>query len=236
MLEIRDVNVYYGKAQALSNLSMCIEEGEIVSVIGANGAGKTTIMKTIMGLVHPSTGEINFLDKNISKMQTHDVVDKGIIYVPEGRHIFPSLSVHDNLLIGAYLKNYTNKELKEKLEEQYMIFPKLRERMNQKGGSLSGGEQQMLAISRGLMAEPKLLMLDEPSLGLAPIIVDDIFRIIVKINEEKGIPILLVEQNAYMALEISNRAYVLELGVIVKEGDSAELRESPDIKKAYLGD
>ncbi len=236
MLEIKDINVYYGKAQALSNLSMCIEEGEIVSVIGANGAGKTTIMKTIMGLAHPSTGEINFMGKNISKMQTHNVVGNGVIYVPEGRHIFPSLSVYDNLLMGAYLKKYTNKELKEKLEEQYMFFPKLSERMNQKGGSLSGGEQQMLAISRGLMAEPKLLMLDEPSLGLAPIIVDDIFSIIVKINKEKGIPILLVEQNAFMALEISNRAYVLELGIIVKQGYSAELLESPDIKKAYLGD
>lgn len=236
MLEIKDINVYYRKAQALSNLSMCIEEGEIVSVIGANGAGKTTIMKTIMGLVHPATGEINFMGKNISKMQTHNVVQEGIIYVPEGRHIFPSLSVHDNLLMGAYLKKYTKNKLLDKIEEQYMLFPKLKERMNQKGGSLSGGEQQMLAISRGLMAEPKLLMLDEPSLGLAPIIVDDIFSIIVKINEKKRIPIILVEQNAYMALEISKRAYILELGVIVKQGDSAELLESPDIKKAYLGD
>jgi len=235
LLEFRDVNVYYGKAQVLSNVSMHIKEGEIVSVIGANGAGKTTIMKTIMGLVHPSTGEINFLGETISKMHTHEIVGKGIIYVPEGRHIFPGLSVHDNLLMGAYLKKYSNKELKEKLEEQYTIFPKLRERMHQKGGSLSGGEQQMLAISRGLMADPKLLMLDEPSLGLAPVIVDDIFEIIAKINKEKKIPILLVEQNAYMALEISNRAYVLELGVITKHGDSVDLRESPDIKKAYLG-
>lgn len=235
MLEIKNINVYYEKAQALTDVSMSVGEGEIVSVIGANGAGKTTIMKTIMGLVRSAAGEISFMDSKISKMKTHKIVESGIIYIPEGRRIFPGLSVYDNLLMGAYSKKHTAKELKEKVEEQFELFPKLKDRMNQKGGSLSGGEQQMLAIGRGLMGEPRLLMLDEPSLGLAPIIVDDIFNIILKINKDKKLPIILVEQNAYMALEISNRTYVLELGIIVKQGCSAELRESPDIKKAYLG-
>ncbi|MEN6316177.1 MAG: ABC transporter ATP-binding protein [Clostridiaceae bacterium] len=235
MLEIKNINVYYEKAQALTDVSMSVGEGEIVSVIGANGAGKTTIMKTIMGLVRSAAGEISFMGSKISKMKTHKIVESGIIYIPEGRRIFPGLSVYDNLLMGAYSKKHTAKELKEKVEEQFELFPKLKDRMNQKGGSLSGGEQQMLAIGRGLMGEPRLLMLDEPSLGLAPIIVDDIFNIILKINKDKKLPIILVEQNAYMALEISNRTYVLELGIIVKQGGSAELRESPDIKKAYLG-
>ena len=235
MLEIQNIDVYYGKVRALTEVSVSIKDGEIVSIIGANGAGKTTLMKSIMGIVHASTGSIRFMDRDITTMQTHKVVAQGIIYVPEGRRIFPDLSVYENLAMGAYAKHYSRQELQERIEEQYEFFPKLRERMSQLGGSLSGGEQQMLAIARGLMADPKLLMLDEPSLGLAPIIVEDIFRIIEQINQKKKLPILLVEQNAYMALETSNRAYVLELGNIMQKGPAAELLESPDIKKAYLG-
>lgn len=235
MLEIRAIDVYYGKVRALNSFSLSVEDGEIVSVIGANGAGKTTLMKSIMGLVHASKGSISFMGKDITKMQTHHIVEQGIIYVPEGRRIFPDLSVHDNLQIGAYSKRYSKQEFQERLEEQYEFFPKLRERMNQSGGSLSGGEQQMLAIARGLMADPKLLMLDEPSLGLAPIIVEDIFRIIVEINQKKKLPIMLVEQNAYMALETSNRGYVLELGNLIQQGSAKALLENPEVKKAYLG-
>lgn len=235
MLEIKNIDVYYGKVQALRDISVTVGEQEIVSVIGANGAGKTTLMKSIMGLVHAAAGEISFMGKNITKLEPHQVVKQGVIYVPEGRRIFPDLSVFDNLLMGAYSKRYSKAELADRIAEQYEFFPKLKERATQMGGSLSGGEQQMLAIARGLMADPKLLMLDEPSLGLAPVIVEDIFKIIVQINEKKNIPIILVEQNAYMALETSNRAYVLELGEVRQSGDAAELLESPEIKKAYLG-
>jgi len=235
MLEIKNIDVHYGKVRALTNVSVNVGDGEIVSVIGANGAGKTTLMKSIMGLVHASTGSITFMGEDITKQKTHRVVERGIVYVPEGRRIFPDLSVYDNLVMGAYSKRYSRTEFKERIEEQFAFFPKLRERSEQLGGSLSGGEQQMLAIARGLMADPKLLMLDEPSLGLAPIIVEDIFRIISEINQKMKLPIILVEQNAYMALETSNRAYVLELGNIVHQGDAAVLMESPEIKKAYLG-
>lgn len=235
MLEVKNIDVYYGKVQALRDISVTVGEQEIVSVIGANGAGKTTLMKSIMGLVHAAAGEISFMGKNITKLEPHQVVKQGVIYVPEGRRIFPDLSVFDNLLMGAYSKRYSKTELADRIAEQYEFFPKLKERATQMGGSLSGGEQQMLAIARGLMADPKLLMLDEPSLGLAPVIVEDIFKIIVQINEKKNIPIILVEQNAYMALETSNRAYVLELGEVRQSGDAAELLESPEIKKAYLG-
>ncbi len=235
MLEINNVDIFYGKAQALTNVSVCVGEKEIVSVIGANGAGKTTLMKSIMGLVHPTAGSITFKGENITKLAAHDVVKQGIIYVPEGRRIFPSLTVYENLFMGTYSKKYSKKEIEDKIEEQYEFFPKLKERMDQLGGSLSGGEQQMLAIARGLMADPKLLMLDEPSLGLAPIIVEDIFKIILDINSKKNIPIMLVEQNAYMALESSSRAYVLELGIVKQQGDASVLIEDDDIKKAYLG-
>lgn len=235
MLEIKNIDVHYGKVRALTNVSANIQAGEIVSFIGANGAGKTTLMKAIMGLSHASSGSITFQGENITKLPTHRVVERGIVYVPEGRRIFPDLSVYDNLTMGAYSKHYSRSEFKARIEEQFAFFPKLRERSGQLGGSLSGGEQQMLAIARGLMADPKLLMLDEPSLGLAPIIVEDIFRIISEINEKMKLPIILVEQNAYMALETSNRAYVLELGNVVHQGDAAYLMESPEIKKAYLG-
>ena len=235
MLEITDVDVHYGKVRALHNVSISVGDGEIVSVIGANGAGKTTLMKSIMGLVHVSNGTISFLNEDISKEKTHKIVEKGIVYVPEGRHIFPDLSVYENLYMGSYSRKYSKGELRDRIDQQYEFFPKLKERSTQLGGSLSGGEQQMLAIARGLMADPKLLMLDEPSLGLAPIIVENIFQNITDINQKMRLPIMLVEQNAYMALEASDRGYVLELGDICYAGRASELMESDEIKKAYLG-
>ena len=235
VLSLRDVDVYYGEVQALFGVSLDVYEKEIVSIIGSNGAGKTTTMRSIMGLRVPKNGSISFQGKDITKMKAHNVVKQGIIYVPEGRLVFPDLSVQVNLEMGAYSKSYSRKELNDKLEEQYALFPRLKERRNQLAGSLSGGEQQMLAIARGLMADPKLIMFDEPSLGLAPVIVDDMFDIIVRINKELTVPVLLVEQNAFMALSISNRTYVLENGVIATSGPSADLIESDEIRKAYLG-
>lgn len=235
VLSLRDVDVFYGEVQALFGISLDVYEKEIVSIIGSNGAGKSTTMRSIMGLRVPKNGSITFQGKDITKMKAHNVVKQGIIYVPEGRLVFPDLSVQVNLEMGAYSKTYTRKQLAEKLEEQYALFPRLKERKDQLAGSLSGGEQQMLAIARGLMADPKLIMFDEPSLGLAPVIVDDMFDIIVRINKELNVPVLLVEQNAFMALSISNRTYVLENGVMKTSGPSAELIESDEIRKAYLG-
>lgn len=235
ILSLNGIDVYYGEVQALFDVSIDVYDGEIVSIIGSNGAGKTTTMRSIMGLRHPKKGTIIFEDKEIQKLPTHKVVDEGIVYVPEGRLVFPDLSVEVNLEMGAYSKNYSKAELRAKMEEQFDLFPRLKERRNQLAGSLSGGEQQMLAISRGLMSDPKLIMFDEPSLGLAPVIVDDVFKVITRINKEKNIPVLLVEQNAYMALSISDRAYVLENGVIATSGKSQDLIESDDIRKAYLG-
>lgn len=235
ILTLDNIDVYYGEVQALFGVSIDVFDGEIVSIIGSNGAGKTTTMRSIMGLRHPKKGTITFNDTEIHKLPTHKVVDKGIVYVPEGRLVFPDLSVEVNLEMGAYSKNYTKAELAAKMEEQFELFPRLKERRTQLAGSLSGGEQQMLAIARGLMSDPKLIMFDEPSLGLAPVIVDDVFNVIVRINKEKNIPILLVEQNAFMALSISDRTYVLENGVITASGKSSELIESDDIRKAYLG-
>lgn len=235
VLSLRDVDVYYGEVQALFGISLDVYEKEIVSIIGSNGAGKTTTMRSIMGLRIPKNGTITFQGKDITKLKPHNVVKQGIIYVPEGRLVFPDLSVQVNLEMGAYSKPYNRKQLAEKLEEQYALFPRLKERKDQLAGSLSGGEQQMLAIARGLMADPKLIMFDEPSLGLAPVIVDDMFDIIVRINKELNVPVLLVEQNAFMALSISNRTYVLENGVMKTSGPSSELIESDEIRKAYLG-
>ena len=235
VLSLRDVDVYYGEVQALFGVSLDVHEKEIVSIIGSNGAGKTTTMRSIMGLRVPKNGTITFQGKDITRLKAHNVVKQGIIYVPEGRLVFPDLSVQVNLEMGAYSKPYNRKQLAEKLEEQFDLFPRLKERRNQLAGSLSGGEQQMLAIARGLMADPKLIMFDEPSLGLAPVIVDDMFNIIVRINKELNVPVLLVEQNAFMALSISNRTYVLENGVMKTSGPSAELIESDEIRKAYLG-
>ena len=228
-------DVYYGQIQALFDISLEIHEGEVISVIGANGAGKTTLMKSIIGLIPPKSGTITYRDEQIQALKAHQIVKRGISYVPEGREIFPGMTVLENLEMGAYTCNLTAREKNSKLEEMYELFPKLRERKKQKAGTLSGGEQQMVAIARGLMASPKLLMLDEPSLGLAPVIVDDVFDVITRISKMSKIPVLLVEQNAYMALVVSNRSYVLENGVISIEGDSKELLESDSIRKAYLG-
>ncbi|MBR5617948.1 MAG: ABC transporter ATP-binding protein [Oscillospiraceae bacterium] len=235
VLKLENIDVYYDEVQALFGVSLEIRENEIVSVIGSNGAGKSTTMRAIMGLRPPRKGSITFQGKDITKTKPHNVVKEGVVYVPEGRLVFPDLSVEVNLEMGAYSKNYTKAQLKEKMEQQYELFPRLKERRNQLAGSLSGGEQQMLAIARGLMADPALIMFDEPSLGLAPVIVDDMFDIIVRINKERHVPVLIVEQNAFMALSISDRAYVLENGVITASGDSQELIASDEIRKAYLG-
>ena len=235
MLKVNGIDVFYGKVQSLFNVSIEVGDNEIVSIIGANGAGKTTLMKTIMGLNHPKKGTIEYNGEVISGLPVHKVVSKKIVYVPEGREIFPNMAVRENLEMGAYSVNISKGQLESRLEEQYEIFPRLKERDKQKAGSMSGGEQQMLAIARGMMCQPELLMLDEPSLGLAPVIVDDMFDVIVRINKMRKIPIAIVEQNAFMAMSISNRTYVLEVGNLVAGGESKVLMDSDDIKKAYLG-
>ncbi len=235
MLSIKNVDTYYGEVQALHNVSLEIQKDEIIAIIGSNGAGKTTLMKSIMGLVKPRHGTIEFCGERLDGLSGWDVVKKGVIYIPEGREVFPDMTVLENLEMGAYSKKYSVKELRKKLEHAYELFPRLKERQKQKAGSLSGGEQQMLAIARGLMSDPKLLMCDEPSLGLAPVIVDEMFDTIVRVNQEWKIPVVVVEQNAYMALTISKHAFVLENGRIVQSGESGELISSPEIKKAYLG-
>lgn len=235
MLKINHIDAYYGKVQALHDVSLEVGNNEIISLIGANGAGKSTLMKTVMGLLKPRNGNVIFEDEDITKIKNTKVVSRGIVYVPEGREVFPEMTVRDNLEMGAYCRKFTSKEMNDHLEEMYSIFPKLGQRQKQLAGSLSGGEQQMLAICRGLMSDPKLIMFDEPSLGLAPVIVEDMFKVIVKINQEKKIPILLVEQNAYMALSISNRCYVMANGMIKLSGLSEELLQVSDVKKTYLG-
>ena len=236
MLKVNGVDTFYGKVQVLHDLSIQVGEQSIVSIIGANGAGKTTLMKTIVGALKPNKGNIQFCSKDITKLPTHKIVLEGITYVPEGRKIFPELTVQENLERGAYVRKGLSKtQLNNELEELYDIFPRLKERIKQLGGTLSGGEQQMLAIARGLMRQPKLLMLDEPSLGLAPIIVDEVFSAITRINKERKLPILLVEQNAYAAMEISDFTYVLELGRITQSGKSQDLLHSEEIINAYLG-
>lgn len=235
ILSLKNVDVFYGEVQALFGITLDVFENEIVSIIGSNGAGKTTTMRSIMGLRPARNGHIIFKGEDITKAKSHDVVSKGIIYVPEGRLVFPDMSVQNNLEMGAYSKRYNRKQMAEVMEEQFNLFPRLKERRNQLAGSLSGGEQQMLAIARGLMAKPDLIMFDEPSLGLAPVIVDDMFDTIVKINRERNVPILLVEQNAFMALSISDRTYVLENGFLKTSGNSKDLIESDEIRKAYLG-
>lgn len=235
MLKVDNINVSYGKIEVLHGVSLEIKEGELVTVIGANGAGKSTLMKTIMGLLKPTSGKIIFNDEEIQGMKTHKIVTNGVILVPEGRRIFPKLTVFENIEMGAYNKAVNKSKFKENVEKIYNIFPRLKERERQLGGTLSGGEQQMLAIARAIMSEPKVLMLDEPSLGLAPVIMDELFDLIQRINKEQKIPVLLVEQNAFSALEISDKAYVLELGRVFKEGLSSELLNDNDIIKAYLG-
>ena len=235
MLKVNNISTYYGKVQALHNVSFEIKGKEIVSIIGANGAGKSTLMRSIMGLVQPKEGEIVFKDEEITNLKTNKIVERGIVYVPEGREVFPALSVEDNLEMGAFSKKYSQRILSNKIEEMYDIFPRLKERKKQLAGTLSGGEQQMLAIARGLMSSPELIMFDEPSLGLAPVIVDDMFEVIVSINRQQHIPIVLVEQNAFEALRISSRCYVLENGEVRMHGLSDELMKSPEVKSAYLG-
>lgn len=234
MLEIKGLDVYYGHIHAVRNVSLVVKKGEIVSLIGANGAGKTTTLQTISGLLKPTNGQITFLDQDIVKMEAHKIVSAGIAQAPEGRRIFYNLTVKENLQMGSFTIKDTPEHIKANRKEIYDWFPRLRERKKQLAGTLSGGEQQMLAIGRALMARPKLLILDEPSMGLAPILVKEIFEIIKALNRT-GMTILLVEQNAKMALSIAHRAYVLETGRIAMEGDAGELMQNPLIKKAYLG-
>ncbi len=234
MLEIKDLEVYYGVIQALKGISFEVNEGEIVTLIGANGAGKTTTMHAIMGLIPSKAGTMTYQGWDISKTPPHKIVEMGMTQVPEGRRIFQELTVYENLLMGAYTSKLTSAQKKADIDRIYEKFPRLEERKNQIAGTLSGGEQQMLAIGRALMSHPKLLMLDEPSMGLSPLLVDQVFDIIKEIHNE-GTTILLVEQNAGKSLAISDRAYVLENGRIAYSGTGKELSESDEIKKAYLG-
>lgn len=233
LLEVDKLNVYYGAIHALQGVSFNVEEGEIVTLIGANGAGKSTTLRTISGLLQPRTGSIKFKGKEITTTPAEQIVRLGISQVPEGRKIFAPLTVRENLMMGAYTRSDKN-EIEQSMQRVFSSFPRLKERIDQLGGTLSGGEQQMLATGRGLMSKPSLLLLDEPSMGLSPILVEEIFRIIQEINKQ-GTTILLVEQNALMALSISHRAYVLETGRIVLSGNARELAENPQIKSAYLG-
>ncbi|MGM0508468.1 MAG: ABC transporter ATP-binding protein [Fusobacteriota bacterium] len=234
MLKVEDLHVYYGNIHALKGVDLEINEGEIVSLIGANGAGKTTTLQAISKLLDIKVGNIEFLGDNIVDLKATDIVKKGLIQVPEGRRVFSTMSVMENLEMGAYLRT-DKQEIKKDLENVFNIFPRLYERKNQLSGTLSGGEQQMLAMGRALMSSPKLLLLDEPSMGLAPLLIRDIFDIIKKINKEKGITILLVEQNAHMALKIADRAYVIETGKVVMNGTAKEIREDESVREAYLG-
>ncbi|MBD9009508.1 MAG: ABC transporter ATP-binding protein [Clostridiales bacterium] len=231
MLKVDNINVYYGQIHTLKDVSLDVKQGEIVALIGANGAGKTTTLRTISGLLRSKTGSISFMDRDISQTPAHKLVSEGIAHVPEGRHVFLQMTVQENLEMGAYTNgSYT----KEGIADVYERFPRLKHRKNQIAGTLSGGEQQMLAMGRALMSRPKLLMLDEPSMGLAPILVQQIFDIIKELHKA-GTTILLVEQNAEMALEVADRAYVLESGRIKLSGTGLELAQSDEIKKAYLG-
>ena len=232
MLKVDNINVYYGAIHAIKNVSFQVNEGEIVTLIGANGAGKSTILKTISGLLHTKTGSVSFQDHNLKSAPPHRIVEMGIAHVPEGRRVFSRMSVEENLEMGAFTQ--PNDSVNAAIEHVYERFPRLKERRKQVAGTLSGGEQQMLAMGRAMMSEPKLLMLDEPSMGLAPILVEQIFDIIRELHKS-GATILLVEQNAQMALQVANRAYVLETGKITLAGSGKELLESDSIKKAYLG-
>lgn len=233
MLKVEDLNVFYGNIQALKGISMEVKEGEIVTLIGANGAGKSTLLKTLSGLLKPKKGTIEYLGKSIAGKQAQSIVKAGISQVPEGRRVFANMTVEENLELGAYLRKDTN-EIRKDLHKVYEIFPRLNERNKQLAGTLSGGEQQMLAMGRAIMARPKLLLLDEPSMGLSPLFVKTIFQVIEEINES-GTTVLLVEQNANMALSVANRGYVIETGSVVLAGSAAELLASEELKQAYLG-
>jgi branched-chain amino acid transport system ATP-binding protein len=232
MLEVAGVHAHYGNIEALHGVSIQVERGEIVTIIGANGAGKSTLLMTVCGRPKPSAGEITFDGQRLNELEPHEIVGRGIAQAPEGRRIFPSMSVLENLQMGAVPTN--GEFFEEDVARVFTLFPRLKERQHQRGGTLSGGEQQMLCIGRALMARPRMLLLDEPSLGLAPILVKQIFQAIVEINRDRGLTILLVEQNAYQALKIANRGYVLATGRVVLEGAGAELLANPEIRAAYL--
>jgi len=236
ILELEDVHTYYGSIQALKGISLHVDQGEIVTLIGANGAGKSTTLRSINGLNHPRRGSISFQGRDITHASAHDIVEQGISQSPEGRRLFPRMTVLENLEMGTFQRadRSNGKAVGEDLDRVYELFPRLNERKQQKAGTLSGGEQQMVAIGRALMARPKLLLLDEPSMGLAPIFVERIFEIIREINSQ-GTPILLVEQNALMALDVANRGYVLETGKIALADDAKKLKEDPEVQKTYLG-
>ena len=233
-LEIKDLRVHYGKIEAIKGVSVVVNQGEIVTLIGANGAGKTTILKTISGLRPVSSGSITFDGVDINKIPAHKRVDLGISQVPEGRGIFPGMTVLENLEMGKFNRKDRKHEMDEDLDRVYTLFPRLKERVGQAGGTLSGGEQQMLAMGRALMARPKVLLLDEPSMGLAPQMIANIFRIITEINKQ-GVTILLVEQNAQQALQRAHRAYILETGNVTKEAAASDLLNDPAVREAYLG-
>ncbi len=232
VLKVENINVFYGSIHAIKGISFEVYEGEIVTLIGANGAGKSTTLNTISGLLHPSTGSISFLGESLAKVPPYKIVERGLAQVPEGRRVFAQMTVNENLEMGAFTQSSSS--IPEDLEKVYSLFPRLKERMNQTAGTLSGGEQQMLAMGRALMSRPKLLMLDEPSMGLAPILVEQIFAIIADLHRT-GATILLVEQNAQMALSIASRGYVMETGNIVTTGTGQELLASEEVRKAYLG-
>lgn len=233
LLEVKNIDVFYGDVQVIFGLSLRVEEGEVVSIIGGNGAGKSTLLKTLSGLMHPTKGEIAFENKTIHRSSPEDIVECGIVQIPEGRRLFTLMSVQDNLIVGAYNKR-ADREKESTLGEVYQLFPRLKERVAQMAMTLSGGEQQMVAIGRGLMAKPRLLMLDEPSLGLAPILTKSIFETVRKIADQ-GTTVLLVEQDVKHSLSLSDRGYVLEHGRTVMEGPAKDLLENPHIKTAYLG-
>lgn len=232
MLEVKNIDVYYGAIHAIKDISFHVNEGEIVTLIGANGAGKTTTLQTISGLINAKSGNITLNDQGIDSMGAHRILGLGMAQVPEGRRVFSQMTVEENLEMGAFIR--TDKEIHNDINDMYKRFPRLGERKKQLAGTMSGGEQQMLAIARALMGKPKLLLMDEPSMGLAPILVEQIFKIIKEINKE-GTTILLVEQNAHMALSIADRAYVLETGKIILEGNAKDLLNDEKVKKAYLG-
>ena len=234
MLSVKNINVFYGSIHAIKDVSFHVNEGEIVTLIGANGAGKTTTMHAISGLLKLRSGEIDYCGQTISKMEPHKIIRLGLAQVPEGRRVFSGLTVQQNLQMGAYTRRDGKEAIQNDFDMVFDLLPRLKERRNQPAGTLSGGEQQMLAMGRALMSKPRLLMLDEPSMGLSPLLVKEIFRIIRQVNRN-GVTVLLVEQNAKMALEIANRAYVLETGTIKMEGEATELANNIEVRKAYLG-
>lgn len=234
MLELKDVRIAYGKVEAVKGVSLRVDEGEIVALVGSNGAGKSTTLKAISGLVRPSAGQISFRGQDLGRMKPHETVALGISHVPEGRRLFPEMTVLENLRMGAYLR-WAIATAEAAMERVFIRFPRLKERKKQLAGTLSGGEQQMLSIGRALISGPKVLMLDEPSFGLAPLVVEEIAEIVQEINRDEGVTVLLVEQNAAMAFDLSRRAYVMENGAIVLSGPSAEVAANPHVQEAYLG-